>query len=505
MSIITELHIDGKRFKVISYQWSFNQPIDTTGRPVAKPQGGIMHLLIETEKDEPFTEWTVNATMMKNAKLIQRSVNLDGKSRIIDLIDVHCIKCEDLFSSTGSKNLNTALTLSPAQIVVNGEKKMEKHWKVTDLDAKNIVPTTRNQETDEEKPKKCTVEFDADNSDVKKGKFGFDKLTDKLLRICDSDEAKLKNEYDPITVEGEEYFPPWVSIRKGQTITLKVKSKYDNKGEYQSVAIEDHPDFTFDPKDLKEASEIKITCNNTNPSTAQVKVIADGKDAGAINFFYPEPKTVDLRWVFVEIGGNDEKTFTSKITHQKLTDYFKESLNPSLIDISIQNQAAAVSDISAKKADLEKGGFIKNDKNAGSYIENNKRGTVMNLGSSPINDPNKANNGINVYFFNLKCIDSKKLSTNGSYPMVGGLSPTGKGDAYLILDDNKRIEEGNISHEVMHALGLLHTFKENMNSDKGKLHTFKLGKTNNYMDYKNSKQSTFKYQWVKLYNSNYSK
>lgn len=146
MSIVTELHVDGKRFKVITYDWSFNQPIDSTGRPVSKPQGGIMRILIETEKNEPFSEWAVNPTMMKNAKLIQRSVNLDGKSRIIDLVDVYCIEATDNYSSTGSKNLSTSLVLSPAQILVDGVKEMQKHWKVTDLNAQNIAPTPRNQE-----------------------------------------------------------------------------------------------------------------------------------------------------------------------------------------------------------------------------------------------------------------------------------------------------------------------------------------------------------------------
>lgn len=161
MSIVTEFHVDEKRFKVITYDWSFNQPIDSTGRPVAAPQGGIMQIVVETEQNEPFTEWAVNPTMIKNAKLIQRSVNLDGKSRIIDLVDVYCIEATDNYSSTGTKNLSTSLVLSPAQILVDGVKKMEKHWKVTDLDAKNVVPTTRNQE--EKNPSLDTMSWIDDN------------------------------------------------------------------------------------------------------------------------------------------------------------------------------------------------------------------------------------------------------------------------------------------------------------------------------------------------------
>lgn len=355
------------------------------------------------------------------------------------------------------------------------------------------------------KPNKCVVVFDADNGDIKKGKFGFDKLTDKLLGICDSDKEKLKNEYDFFKVDGEDYFPPWVSMRKGQTITLKVKSKFKNKDEYQSVTIE-HPDFTFEPTDLKEASEIKITCNNTNPSTAQVKVNADGNDAGAINFFYPEPKTVNLRWVFVEINGDkkDNDVLSKIIKRSKLENYFKEALNPSLIDIVIQNEIAAISDISSQKDALKSGGYLKYDKEAKNYIEYSKKGAVLSLGSGSPRDTGKINDGINAYFFNYKCLNSINLSEGGAYDMPAGLSPTGEGDAYLVLDDNERIKQGNISHEVMHAIGLPHTFKEGAIKDKDKPFTCKETRTNNYMDYKNSKEHTYKYQWVKLYNSSFS-
>ena len=46
-----------------------------------------------------------------------------------------------------------------------------------------------------------------------------------------------------------------------------------------------------------------------------------------------------------------------------------------------------------------------------------------------------------------------------------------------------------IPHELMHALDLEHTF------DTKNTHTFKEGSTQNYMDYDNTKETTFKWQW----------
>ena len=46
-----------------------------------------------------------------------------------------------------------------------------------------------------------------------------------------------------------------------------------------------------------------------------------------------------------------------------------------------------------------------------------------------------------------------------------------------------------IPHELMHALGLEHTF------DSKSTYTFKEGATQNYMDYNNTKETTSKWQW----------
>ena len=54
----------------------------------------------------------------------------------------------------------------------------------------------------------------------------------------------------------------------------------------------------------------------------------------------------------------------------------------------------------------------------------------------------------------------------------------------------------------MHALGLKHLFSEKDKdgnlANQGKKHIFKFKSTNNYMDYKEEKEFTYKWQWEKL-------
>ena len=58
-------------------------------------------------------------------------------------------------------------------------------------------------------------------------------------------------------------------------------------------------------------------------------------------------------------------------------------------------------------------------------------------------------------------------------------------------------------HELMHALGLEHTFEEKEHPNKE--HIFRKGSTENYMDYDNTKETTFKWQWDILRKSPYVK
>ena len=68
----------------------------------------------------------------------------------------------------------------------------------------------------------------------------------------------------------------------------------------------------------------------------------------------------------------------------------------------------------------------------------------------------------------------------------------------LIFTKNKDADDHfdiDIPHEVMHALGLEHTF------DKAAQHVFSMGGTDNYMDYKNTAKHTFVWQWRLLHES----
>ena len=353
------------------------------------------------------------------------------------------------------------------------------------------------------KQKKCIIEFEPDDTDnIKNGVFGFDKYIDKFDKFCLSGSDKLKKEYNPITVNNKEYLPPWISIRKGQSIVLKISKLIikETLSVYKNIEFQKHPDFKIIPIDkkdnptiLRSAKRVKITCKNTKQKTTQIKVMADGKEAGALNFWYPKPKTIDLKWYFVEITGGekDKKKLVRIINKPKLENLLIKGLNPALIDITLLNSTAEIIDISEYREILKKEGTLikHSNTNIGKYIERKRIQRIF--GTIGIKHT-KNTSIINLYSINRKCLHTKDINTDGTYKMIGGLSPTNTGLAYMTLEEGDKIQAENIIHEIMHALGLEHTFSTKAT------HTFKETKTKNYMDYDNVKRLTWKWQWVNL-------
>lgn len=364
------------------------------------------------------------------------------------------------------------------------------------------TPSIVNPSSDEEeRPKKCIIEFSVANSVINDGTFGFDKILSNYNDICESNIQNLENEYNPFEVEGEQYFPPWVSIRVGQTIVLKIDDTFHRKDEYQSVAFENHADFSFrymkrsrEVTDILEANEVHLTCNvnNESPDGTLIKVKADGVDAGAINVWYPRPKTIDLQWYFVEITGNekDKKSLESKIDLEKLQDIFEKGLNPTLIDINITNDPANIVDLTVENERLKREGILKSSTNH-KYIESNQKGSFVDTVRT---NHVAQNNIVTLYLVNRSCLVTGDMGEDGGqFDVVAGFSPTGTGVAYGILDENGKLLSTAVMHEVMHAMGLRHTFSALAT------HTFEDKKTKNYMDYNASKKYTWKWQWTQLH------
>lgn len=401
--------------------------------------------------------------------------------------------------STTSKAMTTTIRLSPGAMYQNGKESYIKHWHKPL--PKTTKEETQDKEDKEDKEKRVIVYLKPNKTDFNNGKFGFDEYDDDFEKTCTKGLENLKKEYKPLNVYGQEYYPSWISMRKGQTITLKIDNTKTKKYKlFEEINIEEHPDFTFEPTNLKDAKEVQITCNNTG-SEVQLKIEGDGETVGGINIFYPASKEVKVRWIIVNFNEGDEKSIKGQISYEKLKSYFKKAFNPALINVEIVNADAEILDLTTPIENASEKEYINKIKknmhpDKSNFVKEEETYRVHLL--SELNALYRArvkpqrNDEIYLYLTNCKSQWNNKKNPE-LIEFNNGITIDNLSLMFLANDREYMQPSVEIPHEIMHAMGLEHTFKE------GEKYIFKESKTNNYMDYNNTKETLFYWQWNLLH------
>ncbi len=345
----------------------------------------------------------------------------------------------------------------------------------------------------------CTVRFVLGKNE--NNNFDFDAYEESKSGC--KDKEKLKKEYKKLEPFREEYLMPWISLGKGATIFLKQKIK----GKYEKITFNDpQGHFTFEPATITpETKQVKITCTATiTEKDYKVEVLADGKVAGGLMFVENSVKHIIVRPVFVlESKNEDQREELEDIAgKESLKKYFKNAFVPSLIETDVKEPY---------KLSLSENDYIHPDK-ALNYIKgirncfNIKNGIeiknptddkrielITNLNNlfilSKIENKVETINEIVLFLTNFQCTGDKSAK---EIPDSYNGFTYGKSVIMMFLGNDNKKTDVEIPHEVMHALDLEHTF------DSKEVYHFTKGATKNYMDYDNSKEYTFKWQWEKM-------
>ncbi|WP_259343376.1 hypothetical protein [Capnocytophaga canis] len=340
------------------------------------------------------------------------------------------------------------------------------------------------------------------------------------------DKEKLKNEYRKYTITDKEYLAPWVSIRQGQTITLTMKIKKKRNFKTQRIELS-HSDFTFSPDKITPETfakskkvPIQITCKTTFAQDQVVELKTEnGEMVGAIAFMENKVKELKhpVRWVVVDFNNDDYRRIIDDVKNN-LQYSLDRAFNPALISANvtppIQLSIPYYDKMKALDTNFINGitdkilrYFIEQVKNrdcfeandAVRYKNENKVALLANLltlQKRGVYTPDT----IFLFTTYLKCRKEKEdgmIDNNNGFNIQEGI--------IMFLKNEDKNPAVDIPHEIMHALGLPHTFKENSQKDSKKKHIFNQRSTKNYMDYQNPKKHTQKWQWELMRKSNFLK
>ena len=265
----------GAEVEVQKLHLNFYREIRRNGKPLSCVLGGEVTLTAEASAatltfleellivDKQLKDPDLpNPPMKECLKEVKFKVydNDDHPFREYLLIDSHIKNFEEVLNvyengtKTGS-NIVTITFASAIQVIDKGVAKNIYGWRETEYKPEEYKPVVY---VPERKKKDCRVIFDFDNT---QGVFGFHKIPKKGSLKNSSDWEKLKKLHKvlPEEIKNKPYIPHWLSMRKGQSITLDIV--IDNEKDYESIAFKEHPHFTFSPSNLKGQKSVRITCN----------------------------------------------------------------------------------------------------------------------------------------------------------------------------------------------------------------------------------------------------
>ncbi len=172
---------------------------------------------------------------------------------------------------------------------------------------------------------KLTVNFE--RSEDYKGEYGFDWFRDYYegSLVDKSKLEQLKKEFTPTPINGNEYYVPWLAIKPGQSITLKlnidVLEKIKGKQKKKKIILPDHNSVKFEPSEIEVSEvkknntfDVKVICESALNEHTHLAVTLNGpakKEIGRLNI-YKNSIDYNIRIRFVKVITYADKSYTNQ-------------------------------------------------------------------------------------------------------------------------------------------------------------------------------------------------
>ena len=462
-------------------------PAGVPGAVIISKNTSVLEAGAEGEPAVYNLQWVKEEQIIRNSK-IEKVVTLVADARNIPNGEEVTVKVHTPEQDGGSSMLTEL-----KGIVQDNQVQVE--WKVEQKE-EPTEPSTN-----------CIVKFSLNEN--YSNLFGFDSY--EMSQKGSNDPENLKKAYRSIDSLSEEYLIPWVRIGKYKYGKLVVTVE----GNFTKITFNDPKSyFTFEPDTLtSKDQEVKITCNNIiKEEEYKVEVLSDGKLAGGLMFLENSVKKLVIQPIYVTQNSDDGKNIDTFANNILLKQYFDKSFAPLLIQYTLESPFELnLDDPKWNQIPFQRNKVEKIKKTIGKgkriIVKTSQENTSNDKRISLITDiahlyqstkGYEENPPYPLFFTYWEC---QKEDDIGNFigSNNGITSSPSKYASMLFLANRDKIPSFDIPHEVLHGLGLEHTF------DSKSTYTFIQGATQNYMDYKaqqmdikdfaKEKHYTFKWQW----------
>jgi Hemolysin coregulated protein Hcp (TssD) len=127
MSFIAKMTIDGEDINVLHCGFRFTQATDATGKPTAIPQGGLVHITLESTGGTELFDWMISPTQTKSGSITFYRRDNMSKLKILEFSDAHCVDYFETFDHVGENPMQIQLSLSAKEIKLN-DSEFKNNW-----------------------------------------------------------------------------------------------------------------------------------------------------------------------------------------------------------------------------------------------------------------------------------------------------------------------------------------------------------------------------------------
>jgi len=128
LSFTTSSGSASQSMKILECDFEFSQEIDETGKPSAKPRGGLIHITIESTDNAAIAEWMFSKMDFKNGK-IEFSLR-SNKKKVLTFENAACIAYHESFNAVNNLPMLLRFTISANTIQLGQAPPFTNDWKI---------------------------------------------------------------------------------------------------------------------------------------------------------------------------------------------------------------------------------------------------------------------------------------------------------------------------------------------------------------------------------------
>ncbi|WP_010522980.1 type VI secretion system tube protein TssD [Aquimarina agarivorans] len=148
------LYLEDKKYRLLSFDFSFNQRTGTNNKPTGIPKGGEIQVTVESSKDVTMLNWTVHNNMQKKGRIVilgRDGASIDFK---VEFAQAYATMADYYYNSQSSEPMEYSITITPGILRFNGNNAVtyKNYWgNLTAFD--EVIPNTYTSQEDQKEPR----------------------------------------------------------------------------------------------------------------------------------------------------------------------------------------------------------------------------------------------------------------------------------------------------------------------------------------------------------------